>query len=149
MAPPLNRLTGLFRAGRRDHSPLTSAFSLIICGLLAGVVVAAAAFPVAAISGLATKSGIEAFDKLPTELTVQRTPQNTYIYTSDNKTQLAMIYDENRKDVTYEEIPKVMRDAIVAAEDRMFYQHHGVDYRGILRAFLNNKSGATTQAHPP
>ncbi|MDP9795051.1 membrane peptidoglycan carboxypeptidase [Catenuloplanes nepalensis] len=146
MAPPLTRLTGLFRAGRRDHSPLTSAFSLIICGLLAGVVVAAAAFPVAAISGLTAKSGIEAFDSLPTELTVQRTPQNTYLYASDNKTQLAMIYDENRKDITYEEMPQVIRDAIVAAEDRTFNDHHGVDYRGILRAFLNNKnSDAATQ----
>ncbi len=80
---------------------------------------------------------------------MQRTPQNTYLYASDNKTQLAMIYDENRKDITYEEMPQVIRDAIVAAEDRTFNDHHGVDYRGILRAFLNNKnSDAATQARP-
>ncbi len=147
LAGPLrdSRLTGLFRAGRREHSPITGVFSLVICGLLAGVVVAAAAFPIAAISGLATKSGIEAFDKLPTELTVQRTPQNTYLYASDNKTQLAMVYDENRRDITYDEIPQVMRDAIIAAEDRSFYTHHGVDYRGVARAFLNNQSGTASQ----
>ncbi|MFI5846052.1 transglycosylase domain-containing protein [Catenuloplanes sp. NPDC051500] len=154
MAPPIPRLTGtlravrvpdLFRAGRRDHSPLTGVLSLVICGLLAGVVVAAAAFPIAAIAGLGTKSGIEAYDNLPTELTVQRTPQNTYLYAADNKTQLAMVYDENRKDVTFDEIPQVMRDAIVAAEDRSFYEHHGVDYRGVMRAFLNNRSGSQSQ----
>ena len=51
---------------KRDHNLLTNAASLLICGLLAGVVVAAAAFPAVAMSGLAAKAGAETFDKLPT-----------------------------------------------------------------------------------
>ncbi len=51
---------------RRDHNIFANAASLIICGVLAGVVVvAAAAFPAVAMSGLAAKAGVETFDKLP------------------------------------------------------------------------------------
>ena len=64
---------------KRDHNVLTNAASLLICGLLAGVVVAAAAFPAVAMSGLAAKAGAETFGALPTELTVARAPQISYL----------------------------------------------------------------------
>src|SRR6476660_6034514 len=35
-------------------------------------------------------------------------------------------------------IPEAVQKAFVAAEDRRFYQHHGVDERGIIRAFMGN-----------
>ena len=53
---------------RRDHNIFANATSLLICGLLAGVVVAAAAFPAVAMSGLAAKAGGETFAQLPGEL---------------------------------------------------------------------------------
>jgi len=40
--------------------------------------------------------------------------------------------------VPLERIPKYMKDALLATEDPRFYQHTGIDYRGILRAFLKN-----------
>lgn len=46
----------------------------------------------------------------------------------------------------YERIPKVMIDALVAIEDRRFFEHGAIDIRGILRAFLSNlRSGSFTQ----
>ena len=36
------------------------------------------------------------------------------------------------------DIPELVQKAFVAAEDRRFYQHHGVDERGIIRAFIGN-----------
>ena len=39
--------------------------------------------------------------------------------------------------VTYEELPQFVVDAFVAAEDRRFFEHPGVDYQGVLRAGLN------------
>jgi len=36
------------------------------------------------------------------------------------------------------DIPEPVQKAFVAAEDRRFYQHHGVDERGIIRAFVGN-----------
>ncbi|HTF10617.1 MAG TPA: biosynthetic peptidoglycan transglycosylase, partial [Asanoa sp.] len=131
---------------RRDHNIFANAASLIICGVLAGVVVAAAAFPAVAMSGLAAKAGVETFDKLPTELTLKRPPQISYIYASDGKKPLATMYDENRRDIELKDMAKVMRDAIIAAEDHNFYKHNGVDIKGIGRAFVaNNQAGETAQ----
>ena len=42
-----------------------------------------------------------------------------------------------RTPVAYENIPPVLVKAILAAEDEHFFEHPGVDYRGILRAILN------------
>jgi membrane carboxypeptidase/penicillin-binding protein len=39
-------------------------------------------------------------------------------------------------------IPDVVQKAFVAAEDRRFFQHHGVDERGIIRAFIGNLGGS-------
>ncbi|SCL14925.1 Membrane carboxypeptidase (penicillin-binding protein) [Micromonospora rhizosphaerae] len=130
---------------KRDHNVLTNAASLLICGLLAGVVVAAAAFPAVAMSGLAAKAGAETFGALPKELTVARSPQITYLLASDGKTPLATMYDENRKDVKLKDIAPVMRKAIIAAEDHDFYKHNGVDLNGVARAFVNNQSGTNSR----
>ncbi|MFV2099460.1 penicillin-binding protein [Micromonospora sp. LOL_024] len=125
---------------KRDHNVLTNAASLLICGLLAGVVVAAAAFPAVAMSGLAAKAGAETFGALPKELTVSRAPQISYLLASDGKTPLATMYDENRRDVTFDDISENMRNAIIAAEDHHFYKHNGVDLNGVARAFVNNSA---------
>jgi hypothetical protein len=46
-------------------------------------------------------------------------------------------FGEERRNLTpIAEIPKVMKDAVLAIEDARFYQHSGVDYRGLLRAAL-------------
>ncbi|MFI7081095.1 penicillin-binding protein [Micromonospora sp. NPDC049903] len=125
---------------KRDHNILTNAASLLICGLLAGVVVAAAAFPAVAMSGLAAKAGAETFGALPKELTVSRAPQISYLLASDKKTPLATMYDENRRDITFADIGENMRNAIIAAEDHDFYNHNGVDLNGVARAFVNNSA---------
>ena len=53
---------------------------------------------------------------------------------------------EDRVSIPFSDIPVSMRNAIVAIEDRRFYEHHGVDYKGIIRAALTNQeSGSVTQ----
>ena len=47
---------------------------------------------------------------------------------------------EDRIVLTPEQIPQAMREAVMAAEDRRFYQHGAIDYWGILRAFRENLS---------
>jgi membrane peptidoglycan carboxypeptidase len=130
---------------RREHNVPFNVFSLLLCGVLAGVVVAAAAFPAAAMSGLMAKAGGRTFASLPSELRDVRAPQITRIYASDNKTQIARFYDEFRSDVPLKDISEHLRDAIVAAEDREFYRHNGVDLKGVARAFLSNKDGRARQ----
>lgn len=54
--------------------------------------------------------------------------------------------EERRALVKISEVPTVMKQAILAAEDDRFYEHGGVDYMGVLRAALSNfSSGGTRQ----
>ena len=43
-----------------------------------------------------------------------------------------------REQLKLSQIPKPLVQAFIASEDRRFYNHHGVDYQGIVRAFVNN-----------
>jgi len=60
------------------------------------------------------------------------------------------IYVENRETVPYEQLPADLINAVVAVEDAKFYQHHGYDLLGIIRAALKNftaghvRQGAST-----
>ena len=130
---------------RRDHNLFMNVFALLMCGLVAGVVVAAAAFPVAAMSGLAAKAGNQTFASLPGELKEFSSPQISRVYAADNKTQLTQFYDEFRSDVPMKEISPFMRAAMVAAEDREYYRHNGVDLKGVARALVNNNNGKQKQ----
>lgn len=51
--------------------------------------------------------------------------------------------EERRAYIKIEDVPKNMTDAVLAIEDRRFYQHSGVDVKGILRAIKNNVTGVS------
>jgi len=59
------------------------------------------------------------------------------VYTADNHL-IAEFGEEKRIPVKIEEVPKPLIHAILAAEDHTFYQHHGVDFLGIVRAAWYN-----------
>ena len=55
-------------------------------------------------------------------------------------------FGEERRNLTpIGEIPKVMKDAVLAIEDARFFQHGGVDYKGVLRAGLANLGRVKSQ----
>jgi penicillin-binding protein 1A len=59
------------------------------------------------------------------------------VYTADH--QLMGEFGEERRNLTpIQDIPQVMKDAVLSIEDNRFYQHGGVDYLGILRAGIAN-----------
>ena len=59
---------------------------------------------------------------------------------------IAQIGEQRRIPVTYEQIPELVKHAFLAAEDERFFEHHGIDYRGVLRAVLVDLiSGEKTQ----
>ena len=49
---------------------------------------------------------------------------------------ISEIGERKRVPVSYEEVPRHVIDAFIAAEDRRFFEHSGIDYRGVLRAVL-------------
>ena len=62
----------------------------------------------------------------------------TFVYDADgNMLQKLSAPTANRMSVSIDKIPLDMQHAIVAVEDERFYEHNGIDVRGILRAFVN------------
>ncbi|MFM7708957.1 MAG: penicillin-binding protein 1A [Gammaproteobacteria bacterium] len=59
------------------------------------------------------------------------------VYSRDGKV-IAQIGEQRRIPVTYDEVPEMVRQAFVAAEDDRFFQHSGFDYAGILRSVVMN-----------
>lgn len=53
--------------------------------------------------------------------------------------------NEDRQLITLENTPQALIDALIATEDRNFYEHHGVSVRGTARAILNNFKGGGLQ----
>lgn len=55
-------------------------------------------------------------------------------------------FGEERRNLTpIKEIPQVMKDAVLAIEDARFYSHHGVDYKGLVRAAIANLGRVKSQ----
>lgn len=53
--------------------------------------------------------------------------------------------EERRAYIKIENVPQNMKNAVIAIEDRRFYQHHGVDTKGVLRAVVNNLTGGAKE----
>ncbi len=65
---------------------------------------------------------------------------------ADDGSLIAEVYDERRYPVTFDEIPKVVANAFLSAEDANFYNHPGIDIVSILRAmWVNFRSSKTRQ----
>ncbi|MEW6220492.1 MAG: transglycosylase domain-containing protein [Thermodesulfobacteriota bacterium] len=61
------------------------------------------------------------------------------VFYRDGVHKVGVFFEEAHRDyVTYSQIPKAFVNALVAAEDHTFFDHHGVDPAAILRAFLAN-----------
>ncbi|WP_229073012.1 transglycosylase domain-containing protein [Actinoplanes sp. DH11] len=119
---------------------------LIRAGLIAGLVLAGLSYPLAALAGMGVKAGTDALQAMPEELTEVPTAQTTYVYANDGKTLLTMFYEEHRKQTALKHMSPYVIKAIVASEDSRFYEHNGVDAKGVARAFVaNQQAGGVSQ----
>jgi membrane peptidoglycan carboxypeptidase len=118
----------------------------LLVSLVAGVLVAGTALPFVGGAGVATRTAIENFESLPSQLAIPQLPQRSVILAKDGSL-IASIYQQNRLEIPLARMAPVMRQAIVAVEDGRFYEHRGVDPRGLVRALVGNASsgGGSTQ----
>jgi len=71
----------------------------------------------------------------PTRITERAIPESTKIYDRTGKIILFEVHGEEKRTViSLHEVPEVVKNATLAAEDVRFYEHRGLDWRGILRA---------------
>ncbi|MDL2279185.1 PBP1A family penicillin-binding protein [Desulfovibrio sp. OttesenSCG-928-G11] len=75
-----------------------------------------------------------------TKVSDYRAPQVTTVYARDNSI-MGYLYREMRFLVNLEAMPDHLLKAFLAAEDARFFEHEGVDYRAIARAFADNLRG--------
>ena len=116
---------------------LARALMLGVLSLLVGLLVAGAGAARRGGPGITTKNAIGdiTFSDLPACL--QSPPLVTALGDPGRRRhQLATFYYENRQSVSLYDVAPTMRQAIVAIEDSRFYEHHGVDPKGILRALV-------------
>ncbi|GAA0565487.1 transglycosylase domain-containing protein [Paractinoplanes ferrugineus] len=113
--------------------------------LLVGVLVGVAAIPTGAIVLAGTHWADKQSSELPRQLITPTSAQVTRVYANDGKTLVTMFYDEDRHDVALGQISQVMQDAMVAAEDVRFFQHGGVDLKGVARALVTDARSGTAE----
>lgn len=116
---------------------------LAVCGL-AGVLMAAFFLPAVTAASKVAEGGVAMFDSYPSELKVAPLNESSRIEAADGSL-LATFYTENRIMVPLDQISPYMQHAVIAVEDRRFYEHGGVDPKGMTRALLSNSVGASTQ----
>ena len=130
----------------------TQLFALLLAFLsvsaLMGVVGAGMLVPIAGPTALVAKSAPSVFNELPGDLQTVAPAEESQILDSSGAV-IAHFYDKQRIVVPSANISDVMKKAIIAIEDKRFYEHNGVDATGIARAFVTNlgdsgRQGAST-----
>ena len=71
--------------------------------------------------------------------------QSTILYYSDGKSELGRFGEANRTIIPLDQIPQTLRYAVMAAEDRKFYDEGGISVTGIARAAWNDLAGGSLQ----
>ena len=104
--------------------------------------------PIAGPTALVAKSVPSVFNELPGDLQTVAPAEESQLLDSSGAV-IAHFYDKQRIVVPSANIADVMKKAIVAIEDKRFYEHNGVDATGIARALVTNlgesgRQGAST-----
>ena len=116
---------------------------LAIC-LVAGVIVAGMTFPFAGAMGLISNDASDTVNATSSDLAAGQLPAVSTV-TDNQGAPIAYLYEQNRTPVSLQQMSPAMRGAIVAIEDRRFYEHDGVDWTGTLRALVTNQTAGSTQ----
>ncbi len=127
------------RSRQGDHRTIVAVVTLAVVALIAGVAGVTVSRALSAVAHDLPKLDIAAHKPLT---------RNTYIYDGAKRPHLLAVLrgDESRVVVGSAQIAAVLKQAVVAIEDRRFYQHQGVDYEAIGRAlFTDLTTGHTVQ----
>ena len=100
------------------------------------------------VTGVFYSASIGALGEMPDfrQLENPNTNLATEIISSDNKILGKFHFGENRTPIEFTDLPKHLVDALISTEDKRFYSHSGIDFKGTFRAivFLGKRGGAST-----
>src|SRR4051794_27405427 len=112
---------------------------MVAVAAVMGVIAAGLAIPFAGVLGVGARQVAQAMDNLPAELQTDPLPQKTKLLDADGET-IATLYDENRVNVSLDQVSRIMVKAIVAIEDYRYYEHGALDLKGTVRALITNQA---------
>lgn len=124
---------------KRIHSSLSTLLFKVFLLLLLVVIAGGCGLALGSVQGM--------IETTPTDYNLKPKYSATIIYDdSGGKTEVLSDYSSNRIIVDYDQIPANLRNAFIAIEDERFYEHNGVDLKGIIRAgFTALRNGGATQ----
>ncbi|WP_170210217.1 transglycosylase domain-containing protein [Saccharopolyspora antimicrobica] len=126
----------------RVRDGLLKLFGLCV---LAGVLVAGLLFPATGSLGVVSNRASDAVNSISADLMTKEPPLVTTVTDRDGRP-IAYLFDQNRTPAAPDQIADTMKAAIVAIEDRRFFDHQGVDWAGTVRAAVTNQvSGEIAQ----
>jgi membrane peptidoglycan carboxypeptidase len=118
--------------------------AFVATAMVMGLLMAGLLIPAVGATGSAANSGVKAFDDLPGEFTASPLSQQSRILDAKGNV-ITTPQEENRIIVQLKDVAPIMQKAQLAIEDSRFYEHGGVDPRGIVRAVVSNAQGGDTQ----
>ena len=89
------------------------------------------------------------FGKMPTVDSIMHpeTSEASVVYSADG-VELGKFFRENRSTVRYQDVSPMFYKTLIDTEDERFYQHHGIDFQGVMAAikdiFMGSPRGAST-----
>lgn len=119
----------LHSTGKKWSRKITFTFVQVFLIALIGVAIIGASAGIGAFKGI--------LDTAPDIGNIDVTPSgfSTFVYDIEGKQIKKLVSnDSNRIPVTIDMVPQDMKDAFVAVEDARFYDHNGIDIKGIIRA---------------
>ena len=128
--------------GDTDQRVPSDGYHFVLVGVIvvvAAAVMALVTIPAAAFLGRTVRS---VNGRIGPTGTVQLPPiaQRSVVLARDGRTLAVLTGDENRTVVSLADVPPVAQQAVLDIEDARFYEHHGIDTAGILRALFTNAS---------
>ncbi|HYQ76770.1 transglycosylase domain-containing protein [Cellulomonas sp.] len=119
--------------------------AFVLTAGVGGLLTAGLVLPTVAVANTATDLSVEAFEDLPSELETKPLSEKSVMLANDGTTVLAEFFSENRVVVPLDQVSVQMQNAVVATEDKRFYQHGGIDPAGMVRALVKNQISDSTQ----
>lgn len=116
---------------------LSSVAAFLGLSALGGVLLAAIVVPVTTVAGTTVQGSVGLLDYLPTEFQNADLPEQSVILDRNGEL-IATFYHQNRVVVPLEDISPWLWKAVVATEDKRFWDHQGVDGEGLMRAVVVN-----------
>jgi membrane peptidoglycan carboxypeptidase len=109
-----------------------------------GVLAAGIALPAVSVAASTTKQAKAVLDSVPDDLEIPALSQRSYMYDANGEL-ITEFYAQDRIVVGLDQISEPMQNAVVALEDRRFWEHSGVDLEGMVRAAVTNAAAGQTQ----